>query len=108
VPLRRLLCRPFEDGLTSIVTFEAGQEREVSMPGSAEISLFFMGLPLGSSFEPVCPPADPEPCPWVMGDIEASFELPLNLGIGGNFRVKYDMSDGDGDSMFCVDLSFSL
>ena len=74
------------------------------MPGQAEISLFFMGFPLGSSFEPVCPPQDP----WVMGDIESSFELPLDLGIGGNFRVKYDMSDGDGDPMFCVDLTFSL
>ena len=78
------------------------------MPGSAEISLFFMGFPLGSTTEPVCPPGDPDPCPWVMGDIEASFELPINFGVGGNFRVRYDMSDGASDHMFCVDMSFSL
>ena len=78
------------------------------MPGSAGVSMYFMGIPLGSSSEPVCPPEDPEPCPWVEGDIEASFELPLDLGSGGNFRVVYDVRDGDGDPMFCVDLSFTL
>jgi hypothetical protein len=101
-------CSPFEDGVTSLVTFDAGQLGDTPMPGVAEISLFFMGFPLGSSNEPVCPPSDPEPCPWQPGDIEASFELPINFGIGGNFRVVYDMSDGNGDPMFCVDLDFSL
>lgn len=78
------------------------------MPGTASISLFFLGIPLGTTEEPVCPASDPEPCPWEVGDIEASFELPLDFGIGGAFRVKYEMEDGDGRPMFCVDLSFTL
>jgi hypothetical protein len=77
--------RPFEDGVTSLVTFVAGQSGDVPMPGSADISLFFLGIPLGTSTEPVCPAADPEPCPWVAGDIESSFELPIDFGIGGSF-----------------------
>ena len=94
--------------LTARVAGVADLGGDVPMPGSAAVALYYLGIRLGEFEDPICPAEDPEPCPWLPGEVTVQFDLPIEYGPPGPYSVRYSATDGAQGPMFCVELKFTL
>ena len=101
-----LVDPPFGQG-ESTVEFEGEAFPPPPVPGSAEVRLFFFGLPFATEEIVVCPPEE-EDCPYIEGPMRVLFDLDLSILPGGNYGIEYDSVDAVGAPLFCVKFDFTM
>jgi hypothetical protein len=100
-----LVDPPFGQG-ESTVEFEGKAFTTPPVPGSAEVRLFFFGLPFATEEIVVCPPE--EDCPYIEGPMRVLFDLDLSILPSGNYGIEYDSVDAVGAPLFCVKFDFTM
>ena len=102
------MAPPLSNSGTSEVRFLGETLHEAVFPGTGEVRVTWLGLPVINDPFIVCEPGQPDPCPYVMGPMEIEFDLDLAGSPGGPYVMTYETFGGDNHPLMCVKLSFSL
>jgi hypothetical protein len=101
---------PFSSGSVSEVDFrgECLIGCEDNLPGTGNVKITWLGLPIADDPFIVCEPGQPDPCPYVHGPMAIEFEADMAGAPGGPYTITYETTNGAGTDLMCVVLSFNL